>query len=63
MKNNKTLLVIGQYSLAVGFICFLVNYFFLGNYLSIALIAGALLGASLVFNLTYIIRRKKEEQS
>lgn len=63
MKNTKLLLVIGQYSLAAGFLCFLINYFFLGNYLSLALVAGVLFGVSLVFNLTYIRRRKLENQS
>ncbi len=31
MKNNKLLLIIGQFSMLLGFLTFLVNYYLLNN--------------------------------
>jgi hypothetical protein len=31
MKNNKLVLIIGQFSMLLGFLTFLVNYFLLNN--------------------------------
>ncbi len=59
--KNTTRLAVGQFSLFIGFVLFMANYFFLGNFLSLALVSGALFVISLVFNLTYIVKRKKCE--
>lgn len=59
MKNNNLLLIIGQFSLILGFISFILNYFFLDHNLVIALLTGILFGLSIVFNITYLARKKK----
>jgi len=60
MKNNNLLLIIGQFSMILGFMGFIFNYFFLDHNLVIALLTGIVFGLSIVFNITYLQRKKKE---
>jgi len=60
MQNKKTLLVIGQFSLVFGIVSFILNYFLFNMQLTLFIFSGVLFGISLVFNLTYLLRLKKQ---
>jgi hypothetical protein len=57
--QKKILLGIGQLSLLIGFILFLINYFVLDNNMFIALFTGILFGSALVLNISYLIAMKQ----
>jgi len=59
MKQNKLFIVIGQFSLVLGLLGYIVNYLYLENAPVLAFITGFLLGLSLVLNLAYLIRIRK----
>ncbi len=59
MKKNKSLLVIGQFSLALSILGFISNYFYFNNNPIITFSVGILMGLSLVMNLTYLIKGRK----
>ena len=61
MKNKKSILVIGQFSLLLSILGFICNYFFFNNNPILALLVGILLGLSLIMNLTYLFRESKKE--
>jgi len=61
MKNNSLLFAIGQFSLFFGILGFLINYFILSHNPIVAFITGVLLGLSLVLNLAFLIRIKKND--
>jgi len=63
MKNNNLILIIGQFSLSLGFTLFIINYLILDNGLILALLSGILFGLSLVFNLTYLVRKIRENKN
>ena len=56
--QKKILLAIGQMSLSIGFLLFLINYFVLDNNIFIALFMGILFGLALVLNLSYLLGMK-----
>ena len=57
--QKKILLGIGQLSLSVGFLLFLINYFVLDNNIFIALFIGILFGLALVLNMSYLLTMKQ----
>ena len=57
-QKDKSLLVIGQFSLFFGIIGFLVNTFVLGVNLVFTFIIGVLLGLALVLNLKVLYSNK-----
>ena len=57
--QKKILLAIGQMSLSIGFLLFLINYFVLDNNIFIALFMGLLFGLALVLNLSYLLSMKQ----
>jgi len=57
--KNKLLIVIGQFSLILSFVGFLINNLLLDNNPIIAFIIGILMGISLVFNLTFLVKMNK----
>jgi hypothetical protein len=61
LKNINLLLAIGQVCLSIGFLSFIINYIILENNQFIAFFSGMLFGLSLVLNLTYLIRIRKEK--
>lgn len=54
--NNKSLIIIGQFSLAGGILIFLLSYFSWNNYWVPTFIAGVLLGLAFVLNLVFLMR-------
>ena len=56
--TNKRLLVIGQFTLLLGFVGFWTNYLYFDN-LIIYFFVGVLIGLSLLFNLVYLIKNRK----
>jgi len=56
MKTNKSLLIIGQFSLFLSILGFISNYLYFDNNSILAFSVGILMGLSLVINLTYLIR-------
>ncbi len=63
MKKIKSLLGIGQISLAAGIILFFINSIFWGNIGLISFIAGLMFGLSLVLNLFSLYNMKRDEES
>ena len=57
-KNDKLLIVFGQFSLVLGILSFITNILYLENNHYIYLITGILLGLSLVLNIAYLIKLK-----
>jgi uncharacterized membrane protein YuzA (DUF378 family) len=62
MEKNKLLLVIGQFSLFFGLLGFVINSLVLDNNPSLAFITGILIGISLVLNLAYLLRMKRNNR-
>lgn len=62
MKNNNLILILGQFSMLIGFSIFIINYFLLDNILFLVLIAIIIFVLSMIFNLTYLIRKIKEKK-
>jgi len=62
MKNNKFILAIGQLLFVFGFLGNIINYFYLNNNPFIVCFASILFGLSIVLNLIYLIRKKKEKE-
>jgi|GEM_PF-517829 vacuolar-type H+-ATPase subunit I/STV1 len=60
MEKHKIFLVVGQISLALGFIGFLSNHLYLDNNSIIAFCSGLLLGLSFVFNITFLINNRNK---
>jgi len=61
MKKNKVFIIIGQFSLVLGLLGFIVNSLYLGNNPALAFVTGLFIGLSLVLNLAYLIRLRKEK--
>jgi len=61
MKRNIRFLAIGQLSFVVGFLGLLLNEFYFIDSSILAFISGLLFGTSLVFNLTYLFKRRHHE--
>ncbi len=59
MKKNKLFIVIGQFSLFLGLLGFIINYLFLENTPVLAFVTGFLIGLSFTLNLAYLIRIRK----
>jgi hypothetical protein len=59
MKKNKYFIVVGQFSLVLGLLGYIINSLYLENAPVLAFITGFLLGLSLVLNLTYLIQTRK----
>ena len=57
MKDKNLYLVIGQFAMAIGI---LLNNFFKGNDL-ISFVVGFLVGLSIVLNIAYALRLRKEK--
>ena len=62
MKNKNLLFALGQFSLFFGILGFLVNYFILNHNPIVAFITGVLLGLSLILNLAFLIRMRKNNR-
>ena len=58
MMRNKLVLIIGQFSLFIGFVGFWANYFYFER-LIIYFFFGILFGFSLIFNLTFLLKNRK----
>jgi len=58
MKRNNRFLIIGQLTFILGFLGLLVNEYYLIDSSILAFISGLLFGLSLVFNLTYLVKRR-----
>ena len=58
IKNEKTMLIVGTFSLLLGILIGALNIQSPGFSIS-DFIAGILIGISLVMNLTYLIRRRQ----
>jgi uncharacterized membrane protein YuzA (DUF378 family) len=58
IRNNKLMIVIGQFSLSLGILSFFLNTFVFGNNCYLNITTGVLLGLSLVLNLSYLIKQK-----
>jgi hypothetical protein len=59
IRNNKLLIVIGQFSLSLGILSFFLNTFVFENNCYFNIATGILLGLSLVLNLSYLIKQNK----
>jgi len=59
MKKNKLFLIIGQFSLVLGLLGYIINYLYLENTPVLAFVTGFLIGLSLALNLAYLIRIRK----
>ena len=57
MDKNKFFLVIGQISLVLGLLAFLLNSLVLNHNSALAFITGLLLGLATVLNLAFLLRR------
>lgn len=57
--TNKVFLIIGQFSLALGIIGFLLNYLYLDHLTTIAFASGIFFGLALVMNMAFILKLKK----
>lgn len=62
MKNNSLVLIVGQFFMLAGFSTFLINYFVLNNNLVLVFVIIVLFVVSMIFNLTYLIRKIKENK-
>lgn len=62
MKRNNRILAIGQLSFVVGFPGLLVNEFLIDGSSILAFFSGLLFGTSLVFNLTYLLKRRFQKE-
>lgn len=62
MKNNNLVLIIGQFTMLIGFSIFMINYFVLNNNLFLVFVTIITFVLSLIFNLTYLIRKIKENK-
>ena len=58
VKKNILFLAIGQLSLFLGLLGFLLNYLVLNHNSALAFVTGLLLGLATVLNLAYLLRRK-----
>ena len=63
MKRNNRFLVLGQLSFVLGFLGLLVNEFCLNGSSILAFFSGLLFGLALVFNLTYLLKRRFHEET
>ena len=63
MKRNNRFLVLGQLSFILGFLGLLVNEFYFNGSSILAFFSGLLYGLSLVFNLTYLLKRRFREET
>ena len=63
MKRNIRFLVLGQFTFVVGFLGLLVNEFYFSSSSILAFFSGLLFGLSLVFNLTYLLKRRFHEET
>ena len=63
MKQNNRFLVLGQLSFIWGFLGLLVNEFYFDGSSILAFFSGLFLGLSLVFNLTYLLKRRFHEET
>ncbi|MBT3244931.1 MAG: hypothetical protein HN352_17435 [Bacteroidetes bacterium] len=60
MKTTHLLLVFGQLAIVLGLMSYLLNYLYLNNNVFISIITSVLFGFSLVLNLSYLIKIKKQ---
>jgi vacuolar-type H+-ATPase subunit I/STV1 len=60
MKTTHLLLIFGQLAVVLGFMSYLLNYLYLNNNVLISIITSVLFGFSLVLNLSYLIKTKKQ---
>ena len=60
MKTTHLLLIFGQLAVVLGFMSYLLNYLYLNNNVFISIITSVLFGFSLVLNLSYLIKIKKQ---
>ena len=58
-KTNY-ILAIGQLSLVLGILGFIINYLFINNNPVLIFFISIFFGLSLVMNLTYLLKRKKQ---
>ena len=58
MKRNNRFLVFGQFSYILGFLGLLTNELYFNGSSLLAFFSGLLFGTSLVFNLTYLLKRR-----
>ena len=63
IKNDQILLALGTSSLAVSIVLKRFVSPFVGEPLLLDFIEGVLVGASLVLNMSYLIRLRKKKQS
>lgn len=62
MKRNTRFLVFGQFSYILGFLGLLTNELYFNSSSLLAFFSGLLLGISLVFNLTYLLKRRFQKE-
>ncbi len=63
MKRNYRFLAFGQLTFILAFISFLVNEYYLNDSSILAFFSGLMFGLSLVFNLTYLVKRRYHEET
>lgn len=63
MKKANTLLLIGQFSLILGILGFILNFSFFHTNTIIAIFTGLFFGLSLVFNLAFLVSFKKYKKT
>ena len=63
MKRNIRFLVPGQLTFVLGFLVLLVNEYYLIDSSILAFFSGLMFGLSLVFNLTYLVKRRFQEET
>ena len=61
MKNINLILIAGQFTMLIGFLIFIINYFILNNDLVLVFVTIIIFVLSMIFNLTYLIRKMKEK--
>ena len=63
MNRNNRFLAIGQLSFVVGFSGSLLNEFYFNGSSILAFFSGLMFGTSLVFNLTYLLKRRDHDET
>lgn len=62
MKKDSLLLIIGQSFMLIGFLTFIINYFFLNNNPVLVFAIILIFVLSMILNLKYLINKIKESK-
>lgn len=62
MKKDSLLLIIGQSFMLIGFLTFIINYFFLNNNPVLVFAIILIFVLSIILNLKYLINKIKEKR-